>query len=466
MARSEEQIQAELQESILATDKTLDVEQGPLPDVFIRPQAGQLAEASSEAESLRLLFTLEFEESATEAEVRNALANYGSMPGEGRKARHIQHFLRFTRPIEDITVPAGTLVSNLSGALTYRVVSAGTMTAAAAESFFNTSRNAYEIGLLVEAVGIGEAYNLPENRISTITTPVEGIDATQNRVKSRGGSEAESKESQAERLKNSLKGINKGAPGGLEASITDALPEILTDTAVIQPFEKEFTRLTSGPALDIYVIGDTSETWTQYYTASGGETQLALEKVPALSISTLTVNGVSGVIGYTLVPDTTPESGYSLNALDLVVFDSPLSLGDQIVVEYAYNGALEEVESEIFSNGTEYLFNTDMLVRQPVKIAPVIGGRVQALASFSSTEVENEVLNYFATALTFTRFTELVLPETMRQGVISTVSGVQNFTFTEFRRSSGSSATIEPLLFAGNEISVFDSTLYNVTVIS
>ena len=121
MARSEEDIIKELEDSVTSTDKTLDVTQGPLPDIFIRPQAGQLAIASEEAESLRQLFTLDFEVAATDEEVRNALSNYGSTPGEGVKARHVQHFLKFTRPVEDIQIPAGTLVSNAGGNLIYRV---------------------------------------------------------------------------------------------------------------------------------------------------------------------------------------------------------------------------------------------------------------------------------------------------------------------------------------------------------
>jgi hypothetical protein len=91
---------------------------------------------------------------------------------------------------------------------------------------------------------------------------------------------------------------------------------------------------------------------------------------------------------------------------------------------------------------------------------------VRALASFSATEVEDEVQNFFATNLTFTAFTEIILTEEIRQKLISEISGVQNFTFSEFRRNTGSTADIEPLVFARNEVSVFSVDLYNVTVVS
>lgn len=466
MARSEEDIIKELEDSIISTDKTLDVAQGPIPDIFIRPQAGQLAIASDEAESLRQLFTLDFEVSATDEEIRNALSNYGSTPGEGVKARHVQTFLKFTRPSEDISIPAGTLVSNSTGDLIYRVVTAGTMLEASADTFFNATRNSFEISLLVEAIGVGEDFNLPINRVNTVVTPVNGIDSTENRQASTGGASKETKDEQATRLKTALLGRNVGSPGGVTSLITDALPETITDVAVIQPFEPEFTRLVIGPALDLYNIGEISESYTQSFTALGGETQIVLEKVPALAITSLTVNNLSGVVGFTLVSDTTVETGGSLTATDIVVLDTTLIAGDFVVIIYTYNKALEDVQTVVFAESQEFLFNTDILVRAPFVVNPRIVGEIQALASFSTTEVEEDVTAFLTTEFTFTEFIETVYPEVIRQRVITEVSGVQNFRLTEFRRATGSLSDIEPMVFARNEVSVYNPDVVDVTVIS
>lgn len=466
MARTEEDVIAELEQSIQSTDTTLDVAQGPLPDIMIRPQAGQLAIASEEAESLRQLFTLDFQESATDDEVRNSLANYASSPGAGVKSRHVQHFLRFTRPTDDIVIPSGTLVSNLTGNLVYRVVTSGTITALAADNFYNPTRNAYELGLLVEAVGVGEDFNLPKFRVNTIVTVVDGIDTTENRSASTGGVTKETKDEQSERLKTALLGRNMGAPGGIQGLITEALPELVSDVATVQPYETEFTRLVTGPSLDLYNIGSASEAYTQTYTATGGETQLPLDKVPALSIDTLTVGGVSGVVTGTLVTDQTFESGLSLSATDVVVFDTPLILNDVVEIVYQYNTVLEQVQSTVFAEGAEYLFNTDILIRSPFPINPKIIGTVQALASFSTTEVEEDVDTFLQTEFTFTEFTETVFPEVIRQRMISEIPGVQNVTFTEFHRATGSLSSIEPIVFNRNEVSVYDASFVNLEVVS
>jgi len=467
MAKSAAEIKSELEQSIHQTDITLDTSQGPIPDLMVNPQSGQLANASSDAESLRQLFTIQFDNSATDTEIQDALANYGSTPGDGTKSQHIQHFLRFTKPLVDVVIPSGTLVANVSSDLVYRVVNGGTIVASSAEIFYNSTRKSYELGLLVEAVGIGTKYNIPANRVVVLLTPVSGIDSTENRSASTGGLELESRESQASRLKNSLLGINLGAPGGITKNIKDELPELVTDTAVIQPFEKEFYRNTSGPALDIYTIGTSYENYLQIYTAVGHETTIPLDKKPAISISSVTVNDVSVI--YSLYQDSSLETGYSLIGNDSVILGDVttpviLAAGDRVTIEYTYNSVLENVYNLVYASGNSYLFNTDMLIRYPFTVAPVLSGEIQALPSYSVTEVEQNVLTYLTEQFTFSIFTDIVYPEIVRQNVITQVTGVQKFRLTEFRRSSGSLSLIEPMMFARNEISLFDINYYNITV--
>jgi hypothetical protein len=465
VARTEEQIEKELIDSIGTTDGTLDTVQGPIPDVMIRPQAGRLSIASQEAESLRGLFSLDFQDSATDEEIENALKNFGSSPGVGEKARHVQYFLRFTRPTADIEIPPGTLVSNIDGNLTYQVVSGGSILISSMDSFFNPSRNAYEIGLVVEATGTGEEYNLPPLRVNTMVTPVNGIDSTENRVRSRGGLSAETKEQQADRLKQSLQGINLGAPGGIRTQIKNKLPELVADVAIIQPFEPEFARIVSGPALDVYCIGTKIETARDIYTAAGGETSLVLTKKPATNITALTVQGSSGVVDYSLVKDSTFETGNSIQAVESVVLSTPLTAGDTVVIDYEYNALLEDVLSEIFFDGEGFLFQTDVLLRLPMEIKPRIAGQIKTLPSFSATEVEQNVLDFLADIFNFTSFIDIVYPEVVRQRVANEVSGVQSFKLTAFYRSTGSLSDIEPLVFARNEISVFDTSLVDIKVV-
>jgi len=477
MAKTAEDIKKELVDSINTTDKTLDTSQGPIPDCFINPQSGQLANASQDAESLRQLFTFQFDNAITDDEVRSSLANYGSAPGAGTKASHIQYFMRFTKPLVDITIPVGTLVSNAGGNLVYRVVNSGTILASTYQSYYNATRKTYEIGLLVEAVGVGSEYNLPEYRITSMSMSITGIDATENRVKSEGGNPTESRDSQISRLKTSLLGINLGSPGGIKNLIRNSLPEVVTDVSIVQPHEQEFVRNVTGPALDIYCMGSRAQVYSQIYVALGGETSIVLEKSPVMDITSVMISRGSTIIsqGFVLVQDTSLETGYSLISTNSVLLCDKASLpevipyqlisDDVVTVTYNYNKSLEDVYTVVFDSSDSFLFKTDILIRQPFPVYPILGGEIQSFSSYSKTEVEQNVLAFFTENFNFTIFTDIMYPEVIRQRVITEVSGVQSFKMTDFRRSSGSLMAVEPIVYRRNETSVFSTDYYSIEVV-
>ena len=467
MAKSEEEIYRQIQQSIESSDNTLDVWQGPIPNVFITPQSGQLVNASNEAELLRALFTLNFDTSITDDEVKTALSNYGSSPGLGMKSKHIQYFMRFTRLTSNVTIPAGTLVGNNDGSLVYRVLNTGTMYYASPAAYYNSSRNAYEIGLQVEAIGTGVSYELPPGRVNTMLTSTQGIDSTENRTQSLGGKESETKDSQIARLKTALLGINLGAAGGIEKRITDSYQELVSDVSVIEPYQKEFARIVDKPSLDVYIIANEQSSYSQQFIASTGQTQVILTKKPALSLSSLTINNTVNPIGYTpaLNVDKSKETGYSMRSQDTVDLDVALVGGDEVVVTYLYNSALETVNTNVFGSTERNLFNTDILIRYPFVVNPVISGIIKVLPSYSVSEVESNVKSFLEGVFTFTTFTSIVYPEDIRDRIKSEVSGIQSFKLTEFHRSTNSYAQIEPMVFNSNEISVYDSSQINLKVV-
>jgi hypothetical protein len=465
MARTEAQIESEIIQSIETTDSTLDTVQGPIPDVFIRPQTGQLAIASGEAEDLRTMFTLQFPSVATSDEIRLALANYGSSPGAGTKSQHIQYFMRYTTPVEDIKIPVGTLVGNLDGSLTYRVINEGTLTYNNANVFYNSSRNAYEIGLLVEATGTGASYELPKYRVNTLITPISGIDSTENRVKSSGGTSSESIDSQSNRLKDSLKGLNLSAPSGIKNKITNSNAGIVTDVAVVQPFDKEFTRITDKAALDIYCIGETLTNITQTFTANSGQTEFKLSYLPVTQVISVSVNGTSGIVGYVLSQDLSFDTGRSLISNDILILNTPSIAGDVVSVEYEYNKVLENVYTNTFKSGEENLFNTDMLIRLPFIVYPIIEGNIKVLPSYSESEISQSLQTYLSTKFNFTSFQTVIYPEEVRQDILISIPGLQSFKMTKFRRQYGSLSDIETIIYNKNEISLYSIDLVNIKIV-
>lgn len=460
---NEADIANELITSIIASDPTLDVASGPILDLMVKPQAGRLAEVAQDAADLRLLFTLDFSKVSTEEEIRLALANFGSSPGVGTPSSVLQYFMRFTAPSVDIEIPAGTLVGSSDGLYAFKTVSAAKMVSANAASYYNADRRTYEIAVPVESSGVGASYNVPKFRITALLSSLNGIDSTENRDSATGGLDLENVTSQAERLKSALKGINLGSPGGIKNKILQGLPETVSDVSVVQPFEVEFTRSVVGPSLDIYCIGSKLKTVTQVFTASAGQQLFYLDNVPALSISSVLINSVPNLVNFSLVRDSSSETGYSFDAQDYCFVDySFLAAGDKVTVEYVYNEALTSVRDDVFSGGEGFLFDTDILLRSPFVVNPSISGEIKSLSGYSSSEVETNVNSFLSTYFTPSTFQSVFYPEIFRQQLLVDVTGVSSFRLSGFRREIGSLADIEPIFFAKNEISVFDSSYITI----
>lgn len=462
MARTADEIAEDLAKSIEQTDPSWDTDQGPIPDLFIRPIAGQINLAETAAEELRLLFSLQFPDVATDEEIRNALRNYGSEPGVGKKATHIQYFARFTRPTADILIPVGTLVSNKSGDLIYRTINAVTMLADSADLYYNASNGLYEISVRVEALGFGVEYNLPAFRVDTLLTTIVGIERTENRSKSQGGSAKESTDNQSERLQKSLLGINLNSPGGIKTRIQNVFSSRVYDVQVVKSSDKEFFRIIDKPSLDVYILGTEPETYRETKDASAGQTDIILAKSPVLDVTSVLVNGVS--VDFEFIPDESRETQKSLNSVDIVKV-SPLLGTDQVEITYNYNKLLEDVEADSLNNGEDFLFEVDYLVRSPLEVAPVLVAEIKTLPSYDFETVQLNILSKLESIFTFIKFQEIITPRTVQELIEGSVSGVREFRWITFRRNTGSLADIEPIVLDKNEISIYDSTLVNIKAV-
>lgn len=451
MARSADEIENALAESIRTLDDSYDVVQGPVRDLFTVPISGVISRSEQEAEDLRLLFSLQFPDSATEEEIRNALNNYGSRPSEGTRSSHNQYFLRFTRPKEDIEIPIGTLISNNTGNLVYRTLETVTMLAAQADTYYNPARRAYELIAKVEADGIGSEYALPANRIQTILTPIVGIDATENRTKSSQGLPSETTAQQSDRLKTRLLGLNLNTQGGIPARITEVLAGVVSLVQVITPSMPEFKRVQVKPSIDVYIYGSTPLTVVDTISAVNGQTEIVLTRQPVMSVSKIIVNNTTAVT-YELVKDNSNETGASVKSQDYALLTSPLSTGDVVEVTYIYNKVLEDVRDLVFNDSAESLFSTDYLIREFVKVSPIISLELKVLSSYSFDDVANSIREYIQTTLNFPTLIDKLSPNDFRQSIRDNISGIQSLRILKFRRDTGSLSTIETVVLSKSEV--------------
>lgn len=458
MAKTPEQFEEDIAASIESEDASIDTRTGPIPQLFIRPFSTVFSDLARQAEDMRLLFTSSFAESITTSEVALSLANFGQQASKGARARHIQYFMSFSKPTDDIVIPVGILVGNSDGSFVYRVTQSGTIPSANPSSFFNSARNAYEIGIPVEAVAVGANYNIAAFRVAQILTPLNSIDSTENRSTSNGGRDPESIEQQTSRLKRAMFGLNLGSSGGITSRILNDVASDVTEVISVEPIDEEFVRLSEGAAIDMYVWGQNSNMFQQTFLASAGQTLFPLEKVPALEISKVTVNGTD-ILNFKLSRDLNRLTGKSLQSRDFCIIDEVLLAGDQLEISYTYNFLLQEV-SDSLDDGN--LFNTDVLVREPFEVSPVIVCQVRILPRFQENSIRDQIISYFEELFSPTVFLAQISPETTKIGMKGRIAGLRDLSFSVFRRSTGSNADVEVITFSKAEKPSFDSTLIEI----
>lgn len=451
MARSADQIERDYALSIETSDPSWDTTQGPIRELFTVPLSGITAKTEEDAENLRKLFSLNFDETITQEEMAQALNNYGSRPGAGTRSAHNQYFLRFTRPRENIIIPVGTLVSNSAGNLMYRTTVQITMIYLQADSYYNPTRKAYEISVPVEADGVGAEYTLPAYRVQTILTPVNGIDATENRERSSQGLPTEDITKQSNRLRTTLLGLNINTQGGISKRIKDALSNSVSSVQVITPSDPEFKRVQTKPSIDVYILGTFSQSVTENITATANQTQIVPLKQPLIGVTSVILNGTTN-LGFTLVQDESNDTGRSTKSNDTIELSVPLSLNDMVEYTYVYNKVLDDVQTIVFNDASESLFQTDYLIREFRRSSPLINMELKTLTSYSFEEVAKAVREKIRETLDDTVFRERLSPSEMRDLISGSVSGIQYLRITRFRRDIGSVSNLETIVFALNEM--------------
>lgn len=465
MARSVEQIQKSMQDSVESADPTIESRSGPVYNIMLQPVSNEISRIETEQDRINALYSLQFQEVATVAETNALATNFGIQRAPGQKASVVVFFFRFTRPSQPAVVRRGSLISNLDGTLQYIVQEDAVIDPANAEAFFNASRRTYEVAVNATAVSPGENFNVPAFRIQTLVTANSDFDGVENRTAVTGGSAQETQSAEVARIRQRFAGLNTGSIDGIKFVAANSFPEFVNDVAVVQPASVLFLRAPQTPALDVYIAGSNSETVRQNYVGLGGETQIILASPPAVVGSLLLqVNGVvdSGAV---IVPDEGLSEG-TVRAQDTALLSNPLSAGDVVTFSYDFNRLVFDVQQvyEPTNVGDSLLFGTDILVYQ-AEVAPItVEMSIRVASSFdvprTTDQVQNVVLEYVnQNVFGFTLF-----PEQLRESILTTVQGVTSLDLQQFRRTDLSLRDVEIIEMDDNEISQLDDESFQLNI--
>jgi len=461
--RSTTEVEESLATSISSVNPGLSTKTGSMRRGIIKPVAPEIQKAEADADHLIQLVSLNFSAASSDAEMDLCARAVSLERKPGKAASGFVTFGTAVRPdaLTTLTVPAGTLVGTAQGGLVYQTTEERNLLGSNADAYFNSLRRQFEVVVPVEALAVGEDHNVAPGRITQILGTIDDFSTVTNIDYVDGGLSAESNAELFERIQERMLGIDRGVNGGLveearrfDESVKDAVPVYSTDFDL-------FRRRTTRPAIDLYVSGSYKRLVTDTYTAVGGETSFVLTNQPVITVTSVTVNGLA--VSFSVLKDTSRETGGSPIGFDKVVLTAALGVGDQLQVDYEANGLLLDMYQTFGSRGSSR-FRTQILPREMRTVQIEVAVTATGLGSFEeitlSNEVTAKVIEYVSPG---TRVTEPLTPEKLREKLLSEVAGLSRVNITIFRRVDGG-PSFGVITTAKNEIPSTTTDLVKVSI--
>jgi len=448
-----------LNNSMRLLDPSLDVKKGPLA-VLLYAVANAQAETESFSSYLQQLYQLSDPSLISDEDMFELALNFGKDPNVARLSRVTVYFYRNTRPEagEFYDVIEGTQVSTDDSRFNFTVVEGNSMNGDLADSYYNADRGRYEIPAICEAVAVGTDYDLPPNTITTIQTVQEDFDGCVNLDYAKNGDDPPDKYQIRDIIWTALQGTNASTAAQLETIINDISPTGVDDYTLVPStaFEtyKRLGNTTSKLGYDIYLITDSVQETFERGTALGGETFLALDKAPVLSVVYVAVDGAT--VPFSFTADTSDAWSGTPRANDRVQLSTALQPGQTYEIRYLYYDVVYDVNDAL--QGRIKVFGSDTLVRLAGTVDIYIAGELSSFATTDSDAVADDIRTFTEGYLrnpanpsqAYQTFVTDLDPYDYQQSVEANVDGVRNFRLTRFARLDNAVQAIEYITLDGS----------------
>jgi len=307
----------------------------------------------------------------------------------------------YSAPVNDITIPAGTLVSTVfapgTTQIQFHTVRTTIMFAAVGTSYLNGATGLYEIPVDIECNAPGVIGVVGAQTITTIINPIAGIDGVYNSSPTQGGADAESSDAYRQRLALLWQGNAVGTDTGI-LSLVQAQTGVENAILVghgLSP-RNEFG------AIDVYIKGVSPTQYIDSFLININDPQTSFipTKQPLIATDIQTIiYGASGSMtppSYSVSVDTSAYAG-SVLAHDQVVWGTalPYQLGS-VYVTYTYNGLIEELQNLFAPNSSNDISNANILVKWASVISIDVTVLIKVLPGFDSLNVTFDVQDALA----------------------------------------------------------------------
>jgi len=456
MVRTREEWVTYLQTLIAGIDNRLDTVVGPIKDAFISPSASANADLDTELDRVRKIVSVDNFNLMTDAEFQAMLDNYLIKPIPGAPANGVVYF-QTSSLTSNITIPRGfplaTKVSSGYSVIFYTTESK-TMIAAQASNYLNPSNGMYEIGVSVQATIPQEIGSIPAGTVTTMMRTLSGISRIENREIFTPGKNVETKEETITRLKQFVQSSgNFALREGIEFKASQYTDSVVVVGDGDTGFDEEDGRV------DVNVIGDDLVEVAEYFRVGYAYLEdppagivWIFENQPVSELIEVLINSIDRTSWFSLLKDTGVYSA-SVRGKDALYISNPSlldpHLGESVAVRVRKNAFIKTLQ-DVFDDPDNRVFGRDALVREALETEVVITVVLEYLTGYDQITVRDTVktsiINYV---------NSLNIADDLETAdvifVIKSVPGVDNLSFTDFRRSSESPGTVADIEAAQNE---------------
>jgi len=423
-------------------DPTIDVAKGPL-GVLIYATAIELSRTEQQAAYLSTVYQLEKAEDIDADDIEALGNNYSLDPNVGNLADAVVTFYRGSRPEsgQSYVVPEGSLVGTDDARYTFITTTDTVMNGDNPDIYYNPTERRYEIRVEVEAISIGDDFNLPSDTITSILSGVTDFDGVTNTEAALGGQDPIDSIAFRNLIWNNLQALNADLAGRLITTVSE-YDSGVTDVGIVSSSELDlFERqayIQGRTALDIYVITDTISPELQTFTSLGGEIFFPIDNPPVQSVRYVMVDGERAAFQF--IPDSVRAFRGSPRANDRVKLTEVLQPGQTVEIQYFnYQGIIDSYNA---LQGAQKPFGNDVLVRLAFAVPIFVAARITAASAEDQTAVQAEVLDftdsYFrdpvSPSATRRLFVDRLDPADYQQQVLASVAGISTFTVLSFVR--------------------------------
>lgn len=454
MARNTKQIEQSIAADIESNDPTLDTVKGPIPDIFIRPQAKQLRNIEIKIDDLNKRYSLDYIRTTNTSSLELYGSNHGLRKSPGKAATGYVYFFTFSRldSGSTITIPAGVIVSTADSTISYQTTAQAVILGSSIDSYYNASRRRYEVRVPIASLGTGEIYEIPVGRIKSVRSSIAGLDGVENREAIRGSREAETNESFGRHIQAKFNGTALGSGDGLKQLVLNFdTTRILSAQMVFSSNQTLFRRRTRRAAWDIYLIGEDATDREDTFSGNGIKKEFILAGQPVLSVSSVTINSLS--VPYSFVRDTTDQTKTSARATDKIVFATAPLTTDTVEVTYIYDRLPLDTQAYIGKIQVD-LYESDSLVRKALPAYLSVAVSIQILSSFDEAQAIADTLASIQDFGNIEAFTDILYPDRLRDKIAAEVGGISGVRITVFTRLDTGTLPVEAVEFQAHEYPV------------